>query len=92
MKKTVAAIGLILALAGAGFPYVKGVVLERMLRQSVEQANRSFKDTGQDYAIAIERYEKGYSDSVIEWTVDLGMLKPVLGREKIILVDHVNHG
>ena len=92
MKKAVAAISLILILAGAGFPYVKGVVLERMLRQSVDRANQSFQDTGQDYAIAIERYEKGYSGSVIEWTLDLGVLKPVLGREKIILVDHVSHG
>ncbi|MCF6246055.1 MAG: YdgA family protein [Desulfobacula sp.] len=92
MKKGFAVLGLLLILAGVGFPFFKGIVLERVIRQTVDDINLAYADSGQKAVIEIQEYDRRYSDSTIEWKLHLGTFKDVLGIEELILLDHVDHG
>lgn len=92
MKKILTIIALFLMLSGAGFPMIKGLLIERSVRQSVDQANQSFARNQNRFSVRIGRYDTGYQDSTIEWHLDLGVYKSVLGVEAIIFTDHVHHG
>ncbi len=92
MKKGAVILGLILIFISAGFPFIKGLALERVVRQSVGDINLTYANSDQDVAIEIQAYDRKYADSIIEWKLHLGSFKDVLGVEEIIFLDHVEHG
>ena len=92
MKKGVIVSVLILMLAGAGFPFFKGVLLERAVRRSAESVNQDISGPSEGGAIEIRAWDKGYTDSIVEWTFAPPWLEAVYGIPKIIIVDRIHHG
>ncbi len=92
MKKALFVFVFIIGAAAAGIPFFKGYVLEKLVRQSVNDINNVYADTGSDIVFKIRQYTRGYFSSQIEWAVKLGTLKTIYGIEEIICVDRAAHG
>ncbi|WP_457553196.1 DUF945 family protein [Desulfobacula sp.] len=72
MKKIIFAFVLILILAVAGIPFVSGLILEHIVRQSVGDINRMYAKAGPDISLEIGRYDRGFSSSLMEWRIKVG--------------------
>lgn len=92
MKKILLAIVLILALAVIGIPFISGLMMERSIRQSFNEINKMYADTGVDITFDIDKYERGYSSSQIDWKIKIGVLKQLVGLDDIQFVDTAKHG
>ncbi|MCG8687769.1 MAG: YdgA family protein, partial [Desulfobacterales bacterium] len=92
MKKVVLAVVLILVLAGAGTPFLSGMMMERTLRQSISDINRIYSETGSDISLEISQYDRNYSSSRIEWKIKLGTLASFYGFDEIVFLDRADHG
>jgi len=92
MKKAVLAVVLILLLAGAGTPFISGLMMEKTLKQVFNDINQMYSDTGSDISIEISKYDRNYSSSLIEWKINLGTLKAWYGVDELIFLDRAKHG
>ena len=92
MKKIIFAVGLIIMLAVAGTPLLSGLITQRIIKQSFDDINQMYVDTGSDIFIEIQQYEKKYFSSQIEWKIKLGALKSLYGVEEIVFIDRIDHG
>lgn len=92
MKKIIVGVVLILVVAGIGTPFVTGLIMEKMIKQSYGDINKIYTDTGSGISIEILQYDRGFSASTIQWKVRIRGMEPVDGVEGITFVDQVKHG
>jgi uncharacterized protein YdgA (DUF945 family) len=82
----------LLLLAGAGFPFFKGIVLEQVVRQSVEDLNQEFAGSAKKIHVEILSWKKGWNRSVIGWQIQTPQLSALTGSDQLLLVDSLAHG
>ncbi|MBU1344586.1 MAG: YdgA family protein [Proteobacteria bacterium] len=92
MKKIIVVVAGIIILAVIGTPFFNGLIMERVIRQAFGDINRMHAETGSDVSIEIQKYDRGFSRSQIEWKISTGPLKALYGVEDIIFVDRAEHG
>jgi len=92
MKKILFIVGLIILTAGIAAPFFRGLMMERMVKQSIDNINQVYADTGSDVTVGIQKYDRGFLSSLIEWKMDLGVLETVYGIKEIIFIDRAKHG
>jgi len=92
MKKIIFVVVLIIIIAGTGVPIFSGLMMERIVKQSFNDINQMYVDTGSDLSVEISQYDRNYSSSKIEWKIKSGALKAFYGVEEIVFVDHADHG
>ncbi len=92
MKKIGIAIVFIILIAGIGSPIFSGIMMERVVKNSVEDINKMYADTGSDISLEILRYDRHLLSSEIEWRINTGSLNTFYGVEEIVIVDHADHG
>jgi uncharacterized protein YdgA (DUF945 family) len=92
MKKMSVAIVLIILCAGAGTPFFRGLMMERILRQSFDEINQRQAETGSDISVEIQQYDRKIFSSRIEWKINPGVFKSLYGLEEIVLIDRADHG
>jgi len=92
MKKIVISIAVILTIAGAGMPFVNGMLMEKGFRTLADNINTMYADQGTGINVGIVRYDRGFRTSEVVWKIDLGQMKTVYGIDEIVMVDRGNHG
>ncbi len=92
MKKIIVGILLLIIIAGVGAPVVNGLLMEKVVKQSFNNLNTMYSDTGADVSAEIVRYDRNLYSTEIEWKLKLGSLKTVYGVDEIIFVDRAEHG
>lgn len=92
MKKFLFIVGLIILSAGIAAPFFRGLMMERIVKQSIDNLNQVYADTGSDVTVGIQKYDRGFSSSLIEWKMDLGVLETVYGIKEITFIDRADHG
>lgn len=91
MKKLIAVVVLILVLA-AGLPFLNGVLLERILKKAVDNANAMQVGNPFGYSLVIVNYKRGYSTTELELKLDMGLIKDIYGIDSVIIKEHAKHG
>lgn len=91
MKKTIIVVGGILILAGLASPFISGVIMERIVRDSFDNLNQRYTESGQDVRAEIVRYDKGFSSSEIEWKIKSDSMKAVYDVGEVVFVDRAEH-
>jgi len=92
MKKVLVGVLLLLVVAGVGAPFVSGLVMEKIVRQSFDNLNTIYSETGSGVFIEILHYDRGFYSTEIEWKMKLGTLQSVYGVEQIIFIERAKHG
>lgn len=96
LKKKGIISGIILAClllsAGLGFPFFKGIFLERAVRQSIDELKQDYSEGAHGAKIEILAWDKGWKTSTIKWRVQSAALTAASGIDHLILVDRVDHG
>lgn len=92
MKKIIIALGIIVILFGAGTPFINGFILEHIVLESIDNINRMYADSGQDTKLEVQKYNRGFASSTIEWRIDLGSLSSLYGVDEIIFLEKAKHG
>ncbi len=92
MKKVIVGVVTILIIAGICAPFVNGLVMEKIVKQSQNDLNEMYADTGSGTTIEIIQYDRSFLSSEIEWSIKLGSLAALYGVDEIILVDRADHG
>lgn len=92
MKKIVVGVVAILGFAALGVPFGSGLVMERMVRETMANLNTMYAESGQDISAEIVRYDRGYSSSEIEWKIKFGRMKAVYGVDQVVFVERAEHG
>ena len=92
MKKITAAVIVILIIAVVFTPFVNGIIMEKIVRQSQSDVNQLYSDTGTDITLEIVEYKRNFRSSDIVWKVNFGSLETFYGVEEVILTDHAVHG
>ena len=82
----------LLLLAGLGFPFIKGMVLERAVRQSIDELNQDYTGEAHGTRIEILAWDKGWKRSTVTWRIQSAALSAASGIDHLILVDGVDHG
>ncbi len=91
MKRIIGAALGIAALVVIGAPLVNGMLMERVIRSTHQEANALYDESGSGASLEITRYDRGYRSSEIEWTLHLGQLNTLYGVEEIRFVDRARH-
>ena len=92
MKKWIAAAVLLLVLAAAGIPFVRGIAVQGIVKDSVKDINRMYQDSGMGMNVDVLSYDRNFMTSRIEWELDLGTLTSLYGIDSIKFAENVNHG
>lgn len=92
MKKIIAAVVILLAVAGVFAPYINGLVMEKIVRQAQDNLNEMYANAGSGVSVEIIDYDRSFLSSEIEWRIRLGNLAAVYGINEIQLVDRAEHG
>jgi len=92
MKRIIIAVVVLVAVGAASFPFINGLLMEKVVKQSFQDANNLYSDSGSDISIQIIDYRRGYSTSEIDWKIDFGSLKAAYGINEILFTDHARHG
>ncbi len=92
MKKIVVGVVAILGIAALGVPFGSGLVMERMVRETLGNLNTMYTESGQDISAEIVRYDRGYSSSEIEWKIKFGRMKAIYGVDEVVFVERAEHG
>ena len=92
MKKTIISVAVLLIIAAVCTPFINGIVMEKVITQSVQNLNAMYADSGSDIRLQITNYDRGFASSEIEWKIDLGNMAALYGVEEILLLDHAKHG
>ena len=91
MKKLIVFVVLIVVIA-AGFPFLNGILLERISKKAVDDANAMMAGNPFGYSLEIANYKRGYSTTELELKLDMDLLKNVYGIDSIIVKEHAKHG
>ncbi len=91
MKKIVVAVALIVV-AAVSVPFASGLLLEKYVRSAFTDMNAIYAEAGTGCSLEIINYERNYTTSIIEWKIDLGVLKTIYPIGEVIFVDHAEHG
>lgn len=91
MKKIVAVVVIILAVAGFSAPFINGLVMEKIIRQTQDDLNEMYASAGSGVSVRITDYDRGFLSSEIEWEIRLGGLAAVYGIDEILFVDRADH-
>ncbi|MGB3221588.1 MAG: DUF945 family protein [Desulforhopalus sp.] len=91
MKKIIIGIVFLIIIAGVGAPFVNGLVMENIVRESTNNLNNMYSDTGSGLSVEIINYDRNYASTEIEWKINLGNLKEVYGVDEIIFIDRATH-
>jgi len=92
MKKIMLSLVLILVIAGIGAPIFNGMMIERVVKNAVDNINTRYADTGADIALRIVQYDRNFLSSKIQWEICTGALGRVYGIENIVLIERAKHG
>ncbi|MBI9092137.1 MAG: DUF945 family protein [Desulfobacterium sp.] len=92
MKKMGIALVFIILIAGVGSPIFSGIMMERVVNNSVEEINEMYAETGSDIALEIIRYDRSLFSSEIEWRINLGSMTTFYSTKDLVLVDRADHG
>ncbi len=92
MKKFIFGIVIIAALGLVAMPFINGILTENMVNKLVSNANQYYQDTKAEMKVEIVSYERGISNSTIEWHLNLGEYGIFYGTDTIIFVEHLKHG
>jgi uncharacterized protein YdgA (DUF945 family) len=92
MKKIIAGVVVILALAGLGMPFVSGLIMEKGFKKGIHDFNAIYAETGTGVSLEIISYSRSFASSEVEWKVNLGSLKSVYGVQDIVFTDRAKHG
>ncbi len=92
MKKMGIAVVLIALAAGIGAPFFSGLMMERILNQSVEDINLMYAEAGSDMTLEVVGYHRRFSSSEIEWKINLGALRAFYGIDELVFIDRAEHG
>lgn len=92
MKKIMLSLVLILLIAGIGAPIFNGMMIERVVKNAVDNINTRYADTGSDIRLRIVQYDRNFLSSKIQWEIYPGALGRVYGIEKVILIERAKHG
>jgi len=92
MKKFIIVFAVVLIGAGAGIPYFNGLIMENIVRRSMQNINQAYADSGSDIKLEIQEYERGFSRSIIEWKIDLGAISNIYGIDEILFIEEAEHG
>ncbi len=92
MKKILLTLVLILMIAGIGSPIISGMMMERVVKNAVDNINSTQGDTGSDIALSIVQYDRNFLSSKIEWKISLGSLGKIYGIDNIVLIERAKHG
>ena len=92
MKKITVTVIVILGIAILFIPFVNGIIMEKIVRQSQSDVNQLYSDTGSDVTLEIIDYKRNFRSSDIVWKVNFGSLKTFYGVDEILLTDHAVHG
>lgn len=91
MRNKITAALLVLLAVTLGAPLVNGLLMERVIRNSYDEANALYAEAGSDAVLEIVRYDRGYRSSEIEWKLKLGQLRTIYGVDEIIFIDRARH-
>lgn len=91
MKKIVIVVGVVVVLAGLGSPFISGVIMERVVRDSFDNLNQRYAESGHDVRAEIVRYDKGFGSSEIEWRIKSDSLKAVYAVDEVVFIDSAEH-
>ena len=92
MKKIIVGVLCLIIIAGAGVPFVSGLMMEKIVKQAFSNLNTMYSNTGSDVSIELMQYDRKIFSTEIEWKMSLGSLKAVYGVEEIIFIDRAEHG
>jgi len=92
MKKVLLGILIIVVIGLVSAPFINGLIVEKTLYSQLDNINARYADHPFAPKIAITRYDRGFSSSEIEWTMDLPDLQGVEGISPLIFVEKVKHG
>lgn len=92
MKKIVAGVVVVLALAGLGMPFVSGLIMEKGFKKCIHDLNAMYAESGTGASLEIISYTRSFSSSEVEWKVNLGNLQSVYGIKNIVFTDRAKHG
>jgi len=92
MKKIGIALVLIALAAGIGAPFFSGLMMERIIKQSVEDINQRYVKAGSDMTLEVVGYNRRFSSSEIEWKINLGALRAFYGIDEVVFTDRAEHG
>ena len=92
MKKIMLALVLILLIAGIGAPIFNGMMIERVVKNAVDNINTRYADKGSDIALRIVQYDRNFLSSTIQWEIYPGAIGRIYGIEKVVLIERAKHG
>lgn len=92
MRKVFIGVLLLIIIAGVGAPFVSGLLMEKVVRESFGNLNTNYSDAGYDVLVEIVSYDRKFYTSEIEWKIKFGSLKTVYGTDEVIFVDRADHG
>lgn len=92
MKKIMLSFVLILLIAGIGAPIFNGMMIERVIKNAVDNINTRDADTGADITLRIVQYDRNLLSSKIQWEILPGALGRICGIEKVVLIERAKHG
>lgn len=93
MKKLIIGVVVILGIAALAVPFGCGLVMERIVRETLSNLNALYANSGHDISAEIVRYDRGYSSSEIEWKIKFGRMKALYGGvDEVVFVDRAEHG
>jgi uncharacterized protein YdgA (DUF945 family) len=91
MKKIIIGILLLIAIAGVGAPFVNGLMMEKIIKQSFKNLNTMYSDIGSGVSIEIMKYDRNFHSTEIEWKMIFGSLSAIYGVDEIIFLDRASH-
>ncbi len=92
MKKGILGAIILLSVAGVCAPFVNGLVMEKVVTQTFDDLNAMYAEMGSGVTIAIDKYDRGFATSKVDWRIKLGNLANLYGVNEILLVDRAEHG
>ena len=92
MKRALAILILILSICAISAPFINGLLMEKVVKQSLQDLGNIYANSGSDISIQVVDYQRGYATSEIEWKINLGSMKSLYKIDEIVFTDHARHG
>ena len=92
MKQALAILILILSICAISAPFINGLLMEKVVKQSLQDLGNIYANSGSDISIQVVDYQRGYATSEIEWKINLGSMKSLYKIDEIVFTDHARHG
>ena len=69
MKKVIVGFVILLIVAGVCAPFASGLVMEKIVTRYQNDLNEMYADTGSGVTVDIIQYDRSFSSSEIEWSI-----------------------